>query len=244
MKIKLKKKEKNIRTITDGKYTFEVDFNKVKNEGEFHPIISVKDNGKDKKYVYTCVIDSIGNIIVPIREKEITDKELEDLNFETDVIVFPNNKALYDYDDHTYIIDLNEVSFEGEKPQDYILKLTASYITGSEIIIAYLNDKAFLYNVVTSEIESIVFDYIKPVEEETNKFIGYMFFDNKYVVPSVFSVEISSGYSMSSELLINDELVALTDQNKTRNELIEYVDNCYNDYLENQEGDLGCKVLM
>lgn len=244
MKIKLKKKEKDIKIISDGKYSFEVDFNKVKSSGDFHPIICVKDKGKDKKYVYTCVIDSKGNIIVPIREKLITDKELEDLNFETDIIVFPNNKAIYTHENHTYIIDLNEVYFDGLMPLDYVLELTSAYITGTDTIIAYLNDKAFLYNVVNTEMESIVFDFIKPVEDDVNKFIGHIFFENKYVEPSMFTIEISKGYNMSKEIFINNELIALTDNNKTRSELIEYVDNCYNDYLENQEGDLGCKVLM
>lgn len=246
-KIKAKVLKPDIRKIIYDGYEIKIDFNRKISVNGYIPIMAQTNLSDDKIKIITGIIDEDLNVVVPLRENVISKEELENKNFGINISIYQNGKALYETENNVYLIDLKTVKFNKENdnyiPSSYYFKFKCVEDIGNGCIIAYLENKAFIYDVVNNEIESFLFNYIKPSINYKGYYDAFFEKENDNVSPLLIHFIIDKGFWMSEEALLNEEALAVIPSFvNAKQEILKYCDDCYNTYCDFLEDGL-CKTL-
>lgn len=247
-KIKCRLLEPKYETIILDDIEFKIDLNRKDTYKGYTPIMAVKNVNSDEHILFTAVLDENLKPVVPLRKEKVTTKQLENNEFNYDVMIFDNDKAVYINEDYCYLINLKDVEFEktGEKyiPKNYILKFRALYNDGTNVIVVYNENTSFLYNVNEEKKESKVYDYIKPTKKQ-GVFLAYYLVKNKYFYPLFAELEIEKENKIHNKVLLNENTVLYPGEDilKNKSKLVKYCDSAYNNFAQEKE-DKKCKRLI
>lgn len=246
-KIKAKLLEPDIRKIIYDGCVIKIDFNRKISINGYIPIMSQTSLNNNKIKIMTGVIDENLNIVVPIRERIVSKDDLEKENFNINIYIYENGKALYETEDAVYLINLKTVKFNKEEdciPYGYYFKFKSVKDLGNGKIIAYLQDRSFIYDVLNNEIESLLFNFIKPSIDYKGYYDAFFKKENGNATPLPIHFIIGNNFSISQEALLNEEVLALIPCfTNTKQEILRYCDDCYNTYCDFLEEGL-CKILQ
>jgi hypothetical protein len=247
-KIKAKASKPNIKEINYKNYKISIDFNRTISVSGYVPIMGVTILNDGQLEIITGVIDKDLNFIVPLREKVISKQDLENKRFGINIILYSNAMAFYETKEAVYLIDLKTVKFSKENgeyiPNGYYLKMKSVLDIGDDMVIIYLENKAFLYDVINNEIKSMIFNYIRPSKYYKNCYDAFIEKENVNVSPLSLRFTIKSDFELSRNVILNEETVAvLPDSTNKKEDILKYCDDCYNSYFDAFDEEAECKRL-
>ena len=112
MKIKAKIKKPNIVNISYEGKNIKLDLSRSRFVDGYMPVISAQENSDGMLDVTTTVINKNMDVVVPIRTLTVTKEDFNNYNFDNDVLVFENKKAIYKVGkEEYYVIDLENTDF-------------------------------------------------------------------------------------------------------------------------------------
>ncbi len=240
MKIKVKIRKPNMVDILYDDKIIKIDLKKAKFIDGYMPIISVKENTDETLDVTTTIIDEDLNVIVPIRTSKVSKESFKNYDFDNNVVVFKNKKAIYKVNkDEFYLINLKNVTFYEEEgkfiPSNSIFKMTGYYLIDSDKIIVYAPYFSYIYDVCNNVRKSMIYNFIEPsLNCENMYFAYYIDNENTYSKPLIIQMLIDDHGGIFNEALVNDSVLAVLPNCIIGNKIktIRYCDDCYNTYIE------------
>lgn len=248
MKIKAKVKKTNIVNIRYEGKNIKLDLSRSKFVDGYMPVISAQENSDGMLDVITTIINKNRDIVVPIRTQTVTKEDFNNYNFDNDVLVFENEKAIYKVSNNKfYLIDLENVKFDNENnkliPSNPIFEMNDYKLINKNKIIAHTSYFSFIYDVCNNVKKSMFYDFIEADRDYKNMYSAYYFSDeNKYSKPLIIHMLINDHGGICNEALLNEGVLAFIPNSIIGNKekTIRYCDDCYNTYIEtnNKKGKI------
>lgn len=243
-KINVKLRNPVIKVIKYKDYEIKINLNDVIKIDGFIPVVSNKKINDSSYEVYTSVLDSNYNVVVPIRKEIISLQRIQDDDLTINIMLFKNGKSIYQTDEYCYLVDLNSVLFdENDIPVNEIMKFRAYYSIGNGKVIVYNEDNSYLLDINNNKINGFVCDFIKP--STTFKDLYEVYFSKKEngILTLAMMMHMNDDGVPSEEVIVNNTLIVYpfyeTFENKE--ELVKYCDDCYDEFIKT--GGILCKQI-
>lgn len=246
------KKEEGFIKLSWQEFEVVINPNDIINIDGYIPILSTRNIDDNVIEVITAVIDEDYNLVVPFRKSIVSKEDFEKYNFDNEISVYKNKKAIYRVNENEfYVIDLEKVEFvylEGViMPKNPIKQMALYYGINDEKIIMYTKDQACMYDITQDKIISNIYNAIKPYEENEKLFLAYYLTDkNKYVNPLIIEMLITTDGGIVNEAILNKEISVVLPDNILGNKkkTIKYCNDCFNFYVEDKDDYDYSKVLQ
>lgn len=248
MKIKAKIKKPNIINIRYEDKNIKLDLSRSKFVDGYMPVISAQENSDGMLDVITTIINKNRDIVVPIRTQTVTKEDFNNYNFDNDVLVFENKKAIYKVGkEEYYVIDLENTDFINKDnkqiPSNPIFEMNDYKLINKNKIIAHTSYYSFIYDVCNNVKKSMFYDFIEANKKYKNMYSAYYFSDeNKYSNLLIIHMLINDHGGICNEALLNEGVLAFIPNSIIGNKekTIRYCDDCYNTYIEtnNKKGKI------
>lgn len=242
------KKTKMVRKIYVDDYELELHLDRLTIVNGYIPIKIASDVNETSAYVITGVLDKNMNIVVPFRKKLVSKTDVSNGEIGINVNIFENDRAIYEFDNQFYVIDLKTTGFKKMEndfvPSGYYFKFDYFFNNGDGKIVGYYGDRAFIYNVINNKFESKIYNYIKQTENP-KYFVAYLKGKNDNIEPFYVSIIIGDDFYRSDVAMISGgNIVYLPKSLKSNLEIKKYCDDCYNTICELIKDDGPCKTLI
>lgn len=245
-------KNENLISLSYGNFEVTINLNEIVNIDGYIPVLYAEEIDNNEILVVTGVLDGEYNIVVPFRKNVVSSEDFDKYNFDNDVSVYENKKAIYKVNENRfYVINLENVEFTKVDgaiiPQNPIVKMMAYYGIDDENIIVYMKDYAYMYNIVQNKVISDIYNMITPNEEHDELFSAYYIKEqNKYVDPLIIEMLITNDGGIATEARLNKQVLAILPDRILGNkeEIIKYCDDCFNTYIEDGMKEDYPKVLQ
>lgn len=236
-------KQPKIKEIRYQNYSIKIDLNNIIEIDGFIPIMSYKELEDNNYEVYTGVINKNFEVVVPIRREILSKSKLLDDELTINLMLFKSGNLIYQCSDNCYLIDLNNVRFNNEVPNNYILKFLAYYNIGNGSIIVYNKDNSYIYDVYNKKEKGLIYDYIKPSNTFKDLYEAYFSKKENDVVTLSMSLLMNDDGIPADEIIVNNilKVYPLYEMYDEKQKLINYCDECYDLFLS-QNGALCKKV--